>query len=78
MDEILWCYHSNETSLAGLSHSAIYFVFLGGFLVSSPKEVNGSMRTRVCSSSINLQTWSAEPEVAALIPGAKPILRVLK
>ena len=36
------------------------------------------MRTRVCSSTINLQTWSAGPAVAALIPGAEPILRVLK
>ena len=26
VDEILWCDHSNETSLAGLSHSSIYFV----------------------------------------------------
>ena len=26
VDEILWCYHSNQTSLAGLSHSSIYFV----------------------------------------------------
>ena len=25
MDEILWCYHSNETSSAVLSHAAIYF-----------------------------------------------------
>ena len=25
VNEILWCYHSNETSLAELLHSAIYF-----------------------------------------------------
>ena len=25
MDEILWCYHSNETSLTELLHSSIYF-----------------------------------------------------
>ena len=25
-DEILWCYHSNETSSAVLSHRAIYLV----------------------------------------------------
>ena len=25
MDEILWCYHSNETSLVVLSLGAIYF-----------------------------------------------------
>ena len=25
MDEIQWCYHSNETSLVVLSHGAIYF-----------------------------------------------------
>ena len=39
VDETLWCYHSNEISLAGLSHSTIYFVgfyktkfyLLGGF-----------------------------------------------
>ena len=26
VEETLWCYHSNEISLAGLSHSTIYFV----------------------------------------------------
>ena len=26
VDEILWCDHSNETSLAKLSHSTIYFL----------------------------------------------------
>ena len=26
MDEILWCYHSNETSSAVLSHGTIYLV----------------------------------------------------
>ena len=26
MDEILWCYHSNETSSAVLSHGTIYFL----------------------------------------------------
>ena len=26
MDEILWCYYSNETSSAVLSHSTIYLV----------------------------------------------------
>ena len=26
MNEILWCYHSNETSLAVLSHGTIYLV----------------------------------------------------
>ena len=25
MDEIQWCYHSNETSLVVLLHGAIYF-----------------------------------------------------
>ena len=28
VNEILWCYHSNETSLAELLHSAIYFLWL--------------------------------------------------
>ena len=26
VDEILWCYHSNETSSAVLSHDTIYLV----------------------------------------------------
>ena len=26
VDEILWCYHSNETSSAVLSHGTIYLV----------------------------------------------------
>ena len=30
-DEILWCYHSNETSLAVLSHGAIYLVGSSNF-----------------------------------------------
>ena len=25
VDEILWCYHSNKTSWAELSHSTVYF-----------------------------------------------------
>ena len=77
VDEILWCYHSNETSWAELSHSTIYLVGCYNF-VSSPKGLNGSTRTGVCPCTIRLQTWSAEPEVAALIPGAEPILKVLK
>ena len=118
--EILWCYHSNETSSAVLSHGTICFIwssnswvcgwnpmvlpfkwnvlgrtlawyylfsrilqnevllFGGSFFVSSPKGENGSIRTRVCPCTIRLQTWSAGPEVAAPIPGAEPILRVLK
>ena len=27
MDEILWCYHSNETSTAVLSHGIIYLLW---------------------------------------------------
>ena len=27
MDEILWCYHSNETSSAILSHGTIYLIY---------------------------------------------------
>ena len=27
VDEILWCYHSNETSFAVLSHGTIYFIY---------------------------------------------------
>ena len=33
VDEILWCYHSNETSSAILSHGAIYFVCSSNFWV---------------------------------------------
>ena len=33
MDEILWCYHSNETSSAVLSHGAIYLACSSNFLV---------------------------------------------
>ena len=33
MDEILWCYHSNETSSAVLSHGAIYLVCSSNFWV---------------------------------------------
>ena len=31
VDEILWCYHSNETSSAVLLHGAIYFVRTSNF-----------------------------------------------
>ena len=31
VDEILWCYHSNETSSAVLSHGAIYLVCSSSF-----------------------------------------------
>ena len=31
VDEILWCDHSNETSSAVLSHSAMYFVCSSNF-----------------------------------------------
>ena len=31
VDEILWCYHSNETSSAVLSHSNIYLAFRSNF-----------------------------------------------
>ena len=31
VDEILWCYHSNETSSAVLSHSTIYLVCISNF-----------------------------------------------
>ena len=33
VDEILWCYHSNETSLAVLSHGAIYLLCSSNLLV---------------------------------------------
>ena len=33
MDEILWCYHSNETSSAVLSHGTIYLVRSSNFWV---------------------------------------------
>ena len=33
MDEILWCYHSNETSSAVLSHGTIYLVCSSNFWV---------------------------------------------
>ena len=40
MDEILWCYHSNETSSAVLSHGTIYLVCCSNFWVygSNPAE----------------------------------------
>ena len=31
VDEILWCYHSNETSSAILSHGTIYLVCSSNF-----------------------------------------------
>ena len=31
VDEILWCYHSNETSSAVLSHGTIYLVWSSNF-----------------------------------------------
>ena len=31
VDEILWCYHSNETSSAVLSHGTIYLVRSSNF-----------------------------------------------
>ena len=31
VDEILWCYHSNETSSAVLSHGTIYLVCSSNF-----------------------------------------------
>ena len=31
VDEILWCYHSNETFSAVLSHGAIYIVYFSNF-----------------------------------------------
>ena len=31
VDEILWCYHSNETSSAVLSHGTIYIVCFSKF-----------------------------------------------
>ena len=33
VDEILWCYHSNETSSAVLSHGTIYLVCSSNFWV---------------------------------------------
>ena len=33
MDEILWCYQSNETSSAVLSHGNIYLAFRSNFSV---------------------------------------------
>ena len=33
VDEILWCYHSNEISSAVLSHGAIYIVHFSNFRV---------------------------------------------
>ena len=33
MDEILWCYHSNETSSAVLSHVTIYLVCSSNFWI---------------------------------------------
>ena len=33
VDEILWCYHSNETSSAVLSHGTIYSVCSSNFCV---------------------------------------------
>jgi len=81
--EIPWCYH--ETSLGGLLHSTIYFVgfyktkfyFWGDFfLFRHQKERMGQCESVL--AIIRLQTWSAELEVAAVIPGAEPVLRVLK
>ena len=34
VDELLWCYHSNETSSAVLSHSTVYSVCSSNFWVS--------------------------------------------
>ena len=34
VDKILWCYHSNESSLAVLSRGAIYLVSSSNFRVS--------------------------------------------
>ena len=31
VDELLWCYHSNETSSAVLSHSTVYSVCSSNF-----------------------------------------------
>ena len=31
VDEILWCYYSNETSSAVLSHGTIYLVYSSNF-----------------------------------------------
>ena len=36
VDQILWCYHSNEVSLAELFHSAIYLVCSSNFWVCGP------------------------------------------
>ena len=33
VDEILWCYHSNKTSSAVLSHGTIYLVCFSNFRV---------------------------------------------
>ena len=33
MDEILWCYHSNETSSVVLSHGTVYLVCSSNFCV---------------------------------------------
>ena len=33
VDEILWCYHSNETSSAVLSHGTVYLVCRSNFLI---------------------------------------------
>ena len=33
VDEILWCYHSNETSSAILSHGTIYLVCSSNFSI---------------------------------------------
>ena len=39
--EILWCYHSNETSSAVLSHGTIYLAFRSNFWVDNFSEPKG-------------------------------------
>ena len=56
MDKILWCYHSNETSLSVLSHGDIYFSELckmkfGNFVEFLLLATFGSERDNILSSS---------------------------
>ena len=54
VDEILWCYHSNETSSAVLSHGTIYLVSSSDFWVCGWNLVMLPFKWNLFSSTV---TW---------------------
>ena len=54
VNEVLWCYHSNETSSAVLSHGTIYLVCSSNFWVCERNPVVDAFKWNLFSSTF---TW---------------------